>query len=108
MKWKILTYISLFLILPLLFKWYVDSKDFGKAIIFSMDKKPVVTKSVDPLFGTETTKTEWKSGFWLGLLPNDDSLSFNALIGVLPIGGFLIVVGGFGIFMNYRQKKKRK
>ena len=107
MKWKIITYISLLLIIPLLLKWYVDCKDLGETIIFSKDGKQVVTKTVDPLFGTETTKTEWKKGFWLGLLPNDDSISLNALIGVLPIGGFLVVVAGFGIFMNYRQKKKK-
>ncbi|TAL69438.1 MAG: hypothetical protein EPN82_06280 [Bacteroidetes bacterium] len=106
MKWKFVSYISFLLILPLLFRWYVDCKDLGETIIFSKDKKPVVTKTVDPLFGTETTKTVWKSGFWLGLLPNDDSFSYKALIGVAPIFGFLFVVGGLSTFMHYKHKKK--
>jgi hypothetical protein len=108
MNWKILTYISLILITALLVKWYSDSNDYGETIIFSKDKKPVVTKSNDPLFGTETSKTEWKDGFWLGLLPNDDSFSSTTFFAVVPIGGILIVIGAFGIFLNHRQKKAKE
>lgn len=108
MNWKILTYISLILIIVLLYKWYSDSNDYGETIIFSKDKKPVITKVADPLFGTETTKTEWKEGFWLGLLPNDDTFALSIIYSVVPLGGLLIFIGAFGVFMNHRQKKAKE
>jgi hypothetical protein len=108
MKWKLFSYICFFLVIPLLVKWYADCRDLSETIIFSKDKKAIVTKTVDPLFGSEVSSTQWKKGFWLGLLPGDDSFSYKALLGVFPIGGILIIAGGAGLFMNFRQKKKKK
>ena len=105
MFWKKLGIILLILILPVLAKWHFDSKDIGRMLIFSMDKKPVITKTKDDLFGTEVEKTEWKDGFWLGLLPNDDSISIKAVIGVAPISGILIVLSTFSFYKYYRFKK---
>lgn len=108
MKWKLFSIICFLLIIPLLLKWYADCRDLGETIIFSQDKKEIITKTMDPLFGTQISSTQWRNGFWLGLLPGDDSFSYRLLLGVLPIGGILIVAGGAGFFMNHLQKKKKK
>jgi hypothetical protein len=86
--------------------WIFDSVNYGEMLVFSRDKKPVVTKVKDELFGTEVQKTEYVEGFWLGLMPGDDSVSFKALVGALPLGGGFLALALASLFIDKRLKKK--
>jgi hypothetical protein len=108
MNWKKISYTCFLLILPFVLKWYIDCRDLNETIIYSRDKKAIVTKTVDKLFGSEVSETKWVSGFWLGLFPGSDTVSYKSLIGVIPISGFLIVLGGFFQYLNYKSRKKLK
>ncbi len=106
MNWKILYIVSFLLIIPLLAKWYSDSNDFGKALIYSRDSKITELKHTDELLGTEVTETQEEKGFWLGLLPGTDMITPEAMAAVLPIGSLLITVGTVGLIMHGRKKRK--
>jgi len=104
MIWKRIGILSLLLLLPLLAKWVCDSKDYGKLLMFSQDEKIIEKKSYDEIFGTETVQQESKEGFWLGLLPAEDRVSFKAMLSVLPLSGILIFVSILSFYI-YRKKK---
>lgn len=106
MKWNIFSIIAFILIIPLLVKWYADSQDYGQSLIYSRDSKTIETKKFDELLETEVTESKTEEGFWFGLLPASDQVSFKALIAVVPIGGILFTLGAFGIFMHIRKKRK--
>ncbi len=106
MNWKLLSIISFILIIPVITIWLLHSKDYGEILVFSRDSKINKEKVYDELLGTETIKTSEEEGFWLGLLPPDDSVSLKAAAGAVPISGILLFLGILGIFMNYRKKKK--
>ena len=106
MKWKIFSIICFILIIPLLVKWYADSQDYGKTLMFSHEKKEIVTIAKDDLFGNESKKTTWQSGFWLGLLPPTDQISPGIFLGVVPMGSVLIVLGVISLIIYRRNKNK--
>lgn len=85
-------------------KWIHDCIDYGEILIFSREKKAVVTKTIDELFGTEVETTEWIDGFWLGLLPGEDKISINILLGVAPLSAIVIIGTGIVFFINRRRK----
>jgi hypothetical protein len=87
--------------------WIFDSVNYGEMLVFSRDKKPVVTEVKDELFGTVVQKTEYKAGFWLGLMPGDDSISLKALVGAIPMGGGFLTLGLLALFIDRRIKKKK-
>lgn len=105
MNWKILGYLSLALIVPLLIVWFIDSSDYGETIVFSKEKKPVEVIEVDELFGAETKSTKWVDGFWLGLLPPNDNVSPKIMLGVAPMGSALIVISSIAFFINKKKNK---
>jgi polyisoprenoid-binding protein YceI len=104
MKWKVLAVICFVMIIPLLGVWLHDSNDYGSKLFFSKEKKEIVIKVKDDLFGGEVSKTEWQEGFWLGLLPPTDKLSIRIMLGVVPLGSMLLGLGAICLFMNFRQK----
>ena len=106
MNWKIFSIISLVLIIPLTIIWLIDSKDYGELLIFSRDSKITEVKVYDELLGTETVETQEEDGFWLGLMPADDTLSLKALAAVVPLGGIFIASGFLGMIIHLRKKKK--
>lgn len=89
---KTLIYISVIAILTIVGKWIYDSSNYGETLIFSMDKKAITVIEEDELFGNKTETTEWEDGFWLGLLPADNSISLKTLIGVLPLSSIFIII----------------
>ena len=105
MFWKILIYVSIAAILAVFLIWIIDSKDYGEPLIFSKDKKPVVTVVKDELFGNNSQKIDWKDGYWMGLLPGEDRISIKALMSVAPLTGIFIVMMLISIFMNFKRKK---
>ena len=72
--------------------WIYSSIDYGKSVIFTKYEKPYTVVEKDEMFGTEVEKTKWKEGFWFGLLPPDDRISFQATVGLVPVSGFLFFV----------------
>ncbi|MBS1538901.1 MAG: hypothetical protein JST20_14280 [Bacteroidetes bacterium] len=100
MKWKLISIIALILMLPLFAIWLKQGKN-----IYTKDKKQVITKVKDEIFGTETDKIEWVDEFQLGLLPGVDNLSPKLLLSVAVPSGILICVSILGFYMNYRQKR---
>jgi hypothetical protein len=88
--------------------WIFDSVNYGEMLVFSRDKKPVITEVKDELFGTVVQKTEYKEGFWLGLMPGDDTVSLKALIGAIPLGGGFLALALTSLFIDNRLKKKNK
>ncbi|MBI3258786.1 MAG: hypothetical protein HYZ54_04830 [Ignavibacteriae bacterium] len=99
MKWKNVSITALLLIIPFVIVWFVQGKN-----IYTKDKKQVITKTKDEIFGTDTEKIEWVDEFQLGLLPGVDDLSPKLLASVAVPSGILIAVSLFGFFMNYKQK----
>jgi len=106
MKWIHISYLATALIVLLLAKWIYDSSDYGETLIFSRDSKPLVTIEKDELFGTETSRTEWQEGFWLGLLPSDDEASIGAVMGVVPLAGGLLALSVLSLFFEIRKRKR--
>lgn len=100
---KLIYIICAFGIIISILVWVIDSNDYGEVLIFSKDQKPVVKIVEDELFGTETKETEWIEGFWLGLLPPDDSISLKAFAGAVPISSVFIIIS----FITFLIKKKR-
>jgi len=101
MKWKFISITALVLILPLLVVWYSHGKN-----IYTKDKKQVITKVKDDIFGTETEKIEWVDEFQLGLLPGVDNLSPKLLFSVAVPSGLLVCISIIGFYMNMREKRK--
>ena len=85
--------------------WIIDSYDYGNLLMFSKDTKILETKSYDELFGTEIIKTQTSKGFWLGLLPADNSLSFKPFVAVVPLISFLILIRIITYFINKKRKE---
>lgn len=106
MNWKIFSIVCFALILSVLVKWYSDSLDYGQTLVFSREKKEIVSVTKDELFGNETKKMEWKSGFWLGLLPPTDNLSPSIMLGVVPVSSLLLVAAVGGLVLHRRKKMK--
>ncbi len=106
MNWKIFSTISFALIIPVILIWQLDSSDYGETLIFSRDSKQLETKTFDEIFGTETVELKTIKGFWLGLFPGDDSISFKMLLGVIPLSGIAFLCGVFGLIMHFRVKSK--
>ena len=107
MNWKIFSIVCFVLILPVLGKWYLNSKDYGQTLMFSRDKKEIITIAKDDLFGNEAQKMEWKEGFWLGLMPPTNQFSLQLFFGVVPLGAVLSVLGVAGLFLNNRKQNKK-
>lgn len=107
MNYKIFAIISFVLLLPVLGKWILDSKDYGQLLMFSKDKMAIEKKVNDELFGTVTTEIEWVDGFWLGLLPPTDKISFSILLGAVPLSSIFIFLGALFLFFNSRAKRKK-
>lgn len=99
MKWKTVSIIALILIIPFVAVWLVQGRN-----IYTKDKKQVITKTKDEIFGTESEKIEWVDEFQLGLLPGVDDLSPKLLASVAVPSGILIAISLFGFFMDYKQK----
>ncbi len=99
MKWKTVSTIALILIIPLVVVWLVQGRN-----IYTKDKKQIITKTKDEIFGTESEKVEWVDEFQLGLLPGVDDLSPKLLASVAVPSGILIAISLFGFFMDYKQK----
>ncbi len=108
MKWKVLAVICLVMIIPLLGVWLHDSNDYGSKLFFSKEKKEITTTVKDDLFGGNVSKSEWKEGFWLGLLPPTDKLSYRIMLGVVPLGSTLLGLGAICLFIDYRKKITNK
>lgn len=106
MNWKIFSIISFILIIPLAVIWLMDSNDYGELLIFSRDSKITEEKVFDELLGTETIETHEEDGFWLGLMPADDSISLKALAAVIPISGIFIASGLLGMIIHIRKRRK--
>ncbi len=106
MKWKILSVISFLLIIPVIVIWQVHSKQYGQTLMFSREKIEIKTKYIDEVFGTEVVKSEWKEGFWLGLLPPTDSISLKIMYGVVPLSCLFIALGIGFIIIHFVKKKK--
>lgn len=104
---KIITILSIIGILITFSVWGLHSKDFGEMLMFSREKKPVIITETDDLFSTETTKTEWEEGFWLGLLPGDDSVSIDSLKAVVPISGFFVFIIIINYFYYFKLRRKK-
>ncbi len=101
---KMLIYASIIGIIFVAGKWFFDSQSYGETLMFTKDKKPVVTVIKDELFNTETKKTEWKPGFWMGLFPSDTSLSINIFLGVVPLMGIFLVLMAYSRFFLLNKK----
>ena len=99
MKWKTVSIIAIILIVPFVTVWLVQGSN-----IYTKDKKQIITKTKDEIFGNETEKIEWVDEFQLGLLPGVDDLSPKLLYSVAVPSGILIAISLFGFYMNYRQK----
>lgn len=106
MFWKYLSIISIILILPVVVLWLSDSNDYGRTLIYSMEKKEIKTEEFDPIFGQKFDKIEVKDGFWLGLLPPTDEISPKIFLGVIPLSASLFAISFFGFIMVKLQKKK--
>ncbi len=104
---KTIIVISLLLIAIVIGKWIFDSIDYNETLIFSREKKAIVTKSTDDLFGTEVETTEWVDGFWLGLLPGEDKISSGILFGVVPIASIIAFSSIIIIIINRKRKQSR-
>ncbi len=100
MKWKTISITALVLILPLIALWFAQGKN-----IYTKDKKQVVTKVKDEIFGNETEKIEWVEEFQLGLLPGVDDLSPKLILSVAVPSGILVVISLFGFYKDYKQKR---
>ena len=108
MKSKLAYYIGVIIIVVVGIKWIADSNDYGELLVFSKDKKPIELKKTDDLFGTEITIIEWKEGFWFGLLPNVDTISFNMVIAAIPLTSIIIFIMILNFIYFYRKKKTIK
>lgn len=106
MKWNILAAVCLLGFALILTKWILDSKEFGRVLMFSREQKEIVVKEKDELFGTEIIKSEWKKGFWLGLLPPTDKISPSIILGVVPLSLISLGLSGGFYFIGYKNKKK--
>lgn len=106
MNFKVLGYIFLVVFIVIVLKWVFDSINYGEMVVFSRDKKEIVKKEIDELFGTEVERSEYIEGFWLGLLPGDDTISFKALIGVVPLGAMALGASALTFFLYFRNKSK--
>lgn len=100
MKWKTISITALVLILPLIAVWFAQGKN-----VYTKDKKQVVTKVKDEIFGNETEKIEWVEEFQLGLLPGVDDLSPKLFLSVAVPSGILVAIALFGFYMDYKQKR---
>ena len=105
MNWLKLFYLSLIAMLLVIGVWIYYSIDYGEFIIFSRDRKAIEKTEMDPLFGVETTQTEWVEGFWFGLLPGDDTFSIKTFFAAVPIGSFFLFLAVLSLFMNFRRRK---
>jgi hypothetical protein len=74
MKWNLLLdYVSLCGIVVMFSWWFRDGQQ-----IYTKDKREIVIKEVDPLFGTTVEKRDFVEDFQMGLLPGDDESIVNA------------------------------
>ena len=106
MNWKIISYISFFLIFIIVAKWVYDSVDYGSILIFSKDKKAIETKFYDSILGTNVEKTDWKEGYWIGLFPNEVKISIKTILSVLPLSAIFFIIGFLLLFVNNKCKHK--
>lgn len=100
---KKIAIICFLLILPLLGKWYLDNQSYGAVNYFTKYQKEVKIVTKDELFGTESVEVKYENGFWLGLLPNDDSISPQLFVAVVPIAGILSVAGIVLLFLSRKK-----
>lgn len=108
MKWKIVMGIALLALILVIGKWLMDSKSYGQLLMFSKDKKEIVTIVKDDLFGTEVKKSDWQKGFWFGLLPSDDAISYKIFVGALPLSLIFILSFVLAFIFNKAPKRKSK
>ena len=73
---------------------------------YTKDKRQVITKVKDEIFGTETEKIEWVEDFQLGLLPGDDQSIPKAFLSVAVPGSIMAAVAAGGFLMGRRTKRK--
>jgi len=106
MKMKNMGILCFLLIIPVIIIWAYDSYDYGKILMFSQDSRIIEHQTYDDLFDTYTVETTMDEGFWFGLMPAEDKLSFKATLAVIPIAGVLITLGTILLFINKRLIKK--
>jgi hypothetical protein len=104
--WKKIGIICFIAIVPFIILWLLDSRDYGTLVMFSREKKPVEVKYVDDIFGTQVTKTEWKQGFWWGLLPPTDNISPRIFLGVVPMSTLFGCMGIASFLIDFRNKRR--
>ncbi len=87
------------LLLAILVAWMFQGGE-----IYTKDKRQIITKTKDEIFGTETEKVEWVDDFRLGLLPGGDSIGSVLLCVTVP-GGILVAVA-VAAFTAGRQARR--
>lgn len=83
--------------------WFRDGQQ-----IYTKDKREIVIKEVDPLFGTTVEKRDFVDDFQMGLLPGDDESIVNAFKSASVPSSLLAAVTVFSFFMMRREKALRK
>lgn len=78
----------LFIVSTLLLAILLGTWLFQGGEIYTKDKRQVIIKTKDEIFGIETEKIEWIDDFRLGLLPGGESLGSIFICVAVP-GGIL-------------------
>lgn len=103
MKWNALIILCLTGIIIMFSWWFKDGQQ-----IYTKDKREIVTKEVDPIFGTTVEKREFVDDFQLGLLPGDDESIINAFKSASVPSSFCVALSIFSFFMMRREQALRK
>jgi hypothetical protein len=96
-KWQAMALICLSGIIILAGWWLKDGKEF-----YSKDKREVITRVKDEIFGGETEKREWVDDFRLGLLPGDPSPAGAMRSALVPSGALAAI----GLLCLFKGRKK--
>lgn len=78
--------------------WFADGMQ-----IYTKDKREVITKEVDPLFGSTVEKREFVEDFQLGLLPGDDEDVSKMFLSLGVSGGALLALSAAFFLLGKRK-----
>lgn len=101
MKWNIISATALLSIAVLFTLWIFQGGE-----IYTKDKRQIITKTKDEIFGTETETIEWIDDFRLGLLPGDDSIGSLFLCVAVPSGALAAVAAAAAFSAKRRAQYK--
>lgn len=103
MKWNLLLFISVCGIVVMFSWWFKDGQQ-----IYTKDKREIVIKEVDPIFGTTVEKRDFVEDFQIGLFPGDDESIINAFKSASVPSSLCVALSFFSFFMMRREKALRK